>query len=251
MTTLADWERPHFQGTPHRPLVFLAAFGADPEATPLSRSAFQCSGFPAGVTLQGFTASGHPGYLEGLRSGYLWEEFQARDPALAAAVAECGGCAVLAGDVEAPASLEYLRDVIGLGEWLFACGAKAIFDPQAFTWWTRESWHSELFVAGRAQPHKHVQILMSDTADRYWLHTRGMRLFGRPDLSVRNVPASGVETATTLINRLIAFQALGGVIEDGIEFTLTGLPDGMPCRLQGDLEDPDFNNLHAEMSWPG
>jgi hypothetical protein len=251
MTALVGWERPYFQDTDQNPLVFLVAFGADLQAQPMSRSEFQCSGVPGGVTLQTYTTSGHPGYLESLRSGYLWEEFQARDPALAEAVAGCQGCAVMAGDVEAAGTLNYLRDVIGLGEWLFACGAKTIFDPQAFTWWTRETWHSELFVAGQAQPHKHVQILMSDTADQFWLHTRGMRLFGRPDLSVRNVPASSVETATMLINRLIAFQALGGVIEDGLEFTMAGLPDGMPCRLQGDLEDPDFNNLHAEMSWPG
>ncbi len=250
MTTPAGWERPYFQDTDQTPLIFLAAFGADLQAQPMSRSAFQCSGIPGGVTLQAFTTSAHPGYLESLRSGYLWEQFQARDPALTAAVSATQGCAVLAGDVASPGSLAYLRDMIGIGEWLFACGARAIFDPQAFTWWTRETWHDELFVAGQAQPHKHVQILLSDTPSGDWLHTRGMRLFGRPDLSVRNVRASSHDVATTLINRLIAFQALGGVIDDGMEFELSGLPDGVVCNLRGDLEDPDFNNLHVDILWP-
>jgi hypothetical protein len=248
---LNGWERPSYRAGAQAPFIFLVAFGADPGAEPLSRSRFQCDGMPKGTDLQGYSVQEHPGYLEDLRSGYLWEAFNARDAALAARVAACESCIVLAGDVTDAMDLLYLRDMIGVGEWLFACGAAVIYDPQAFTWWSREDWHSGLFAAGEPQPHKHVQILHSDEDGGHWLHTRGLRLFGRPDISVRNVPESAFGGATTMVNRLIAYQALGGVIEDGLEVSLNGLPDGLICRPKGDLEDPDFNNFHVEIVWPG
>lgn len=250
MTNLSAWDRPHYQPAEQCPFVFLAAFGADPNAHPLSRSTFQCSGIPSGLDLQGYTTAGHPGYLEDLRSGYLWDDLSNRDAGLASSVLTTSSVTVLAGEVSDPTSLLYLRDLIGIGEWLFACGARAIFDPQAFTWWSRDTWHNELFAAGRPQPHKHVQILESEDNAGLWYHTRGMRLFGRPDISLRQVSDTKSEIATTLINRLIAFQALGGVIMDGQEFTMAGLPGGISCRQTGSLEDPDFNNFHTELVWP-
>lgn len=50
-----------------------------------------------------------------------------------------------------------------------------------------------------------------------------------------------------MFNRFIEFQAFGGVIEEGIEIRMEGLPSGMTCHHAGDLEDPDFNNVHVEI----
>ena len=33
----------------------------------------------------------------------------------------------------------------------------------------------------------HVVILSSKEEDRYWLHTRGMAEFGRPDISIKDI----------------------------------------------------------------
>ena len=89
-----------------------------------------------------------------------------------------------------------------------------------------------------------------DTPETIWLHTRGLRKFGRPDISVRPVPLAYVEPVIGLLNRFIELQALGGLIADGQEIRMKDLPAGMICRHAGDLEDPDFNNVHVEIAWP-
>jgi hypothetical protein len=78
-----------------------------------------------------------------------------------------------------------------------------------------------------------------------------MRKFGRPDLSSHNVPTRYREAVIDLIERFIEFQALGGVIAEGQEISMKRLPSGMTCRHGGDLDDPDFNNVHVEITPPG
>jgi hypothetical protein len=83
-----------------------------------------------------------------------------------------------------------------------------------------------------------------------WIFTRGMRKFGRPDISVHGVAERYREAVIKMCNRFIEFLAYGGDIPDGREIRINGLPEGMVCRRRGDFEDPDFNNIHAEIVWP-
>jgi len=52
-------------------------------------------------------------------------------------------------------------------------------------------------------------ILTSEEPDRpgLWYHTRGLRMFGRPDLSVRGVSPELEPAAQDLFNRFIEMQA--------------------------------------------
>lgn len=81
-------------------------------------------------------------------------------------------------------------------------------------------------------------------------HTRGMRKFGRPDLSAHGVSSRHREAIIELFDRFIEFQAFGGIITEGMEIRMGGLPSGMTCRHGGDLDDPDFNNVHVEITPP-
>jgi hypothetical protein len=83
-----------------------------------------------------------------------------------------------------------------------------------------------------------------------WFHTRGLRKFGRPDLSVHDVPARHHGAVIELIQRFIEVQAFGGTIAEGQEITMRSLPPGMTCHHGGDLDDPDFNNVHVEITPP-
>ena len=91
--------------------------------------------------------------------------------------------------------------------------------------------------------------MSDDENDAEWFHTRGMRKFGRPDLSVHQVPAGLRDPAIDLLNRFIDYQALGGIIEEGEEIIMQALPPGMTCSHRGSPDDPDFNNSHVEVSW--
>jgi hypothetical protein len=122
-----------------------------------------------------------------------------------------------------------------------------------FRWWEPREWKACIFQPCGAVPRQHVVILTSDEpedASRTWFHSRGMRKLGRPDLSVHRVQQQYHEAVIDLCNRFIEFQAFGGIIEEGKEIRMKTLPKGMTCHHAGDLDDPDFNNVHVEITPP-
>ena len=247
---LEEWLRPHFDPSVGRPFLFYVAYGKTPDDVAISRSRYKFSGVPDGLEISAYGPTSSPETVDDFRTGYLWDRLRDEDEKLAGEIGVQDQCLIIRGTLDDAPNLNYLRDVTGLVEWMFDSGIVAVFDPQAFRWWSKTNWHQQLFEAGQSGLHSHVSSLQSDESNGTWLHTRGMRKFGRPDLSVRHVPAPSVKDAASLINRFIEFQALGGVIEDGKAIRVSGLPEGMTCRLGGDVDDPDFNNTHAEIVWP-
>jgi hypothetical protein len=147
--------------------------------------------------------------------------------------------------------LNYLRDTVGLLTFLLDHGGIGIYDPHMFHWWEPGEWEDGIFRPGRAVPRHHVITLISEEledASLEWFHTRGMRKFGRPDLSVPRVPPQHREAVIDLFRRFIEFQAFGGIIAEGQEIRMRTLPKGMTCHHAGDLDDPDFNNVHVEIT---
>jgi hypothetical protein len=118
-------------------------------------------------------------------------------------------------------------------------------------WWSKRAWLERVFSQTAPSPRQHTVILFSEEpSGNEWFHTRGLRKFGRPDLSIHEVPAELREEVIELFNRFIEYQALGGVIEEGKETKLDLLRPGMKCTHRGDNDDPDFNNRHVEILWP-
>ncbi|MEM7084483.1 MAG: hypothetical protein AAF465_17310 [Pseudomonadota bacterium] len=192
----------------------------------------------------------HPEVPASFLEGYLWDQLQDDDPHLAALVEDQNECIVIRGSVSDPPNLNYFRDVVGLIQWLFDSGSVALYDPQSFTWWSPEQWRERAFETDAGAPRQHVLILSSKSRCGDWLHTRGLRKYGRPDLSIHRVQPKHRDSVVNLLNRFIEFQAYGGIIKDGEEIRIAGLPSGMTCRHGGDFDDPDFNNLHVEIVWP-
>jgi hypothetical protein len=76
-----------------------------------------------------------------------------------------------------------------------------------------------------------------------------MRKFGRPDVSVHGVSADVEDGVFDLCNRLIEHQAFGHVVPDGQEIRMASLPSGGVMHYGGNLDDPEFNNVHLDVSW--
>ena len=96
-----------------------------------------------------------------------------------------------------------------------------------------------------------MSILVSaEESGGHWFHTRGMRKFGRPDLSIHNVRNDYQKGAIEVCDRFIGLQAAGGRIPEGHEIRVTSLPGGLVCHHKGTLDDPDFNNVHVEIQFP-
>jgi hypothetical protein len=80
--------------------------------------------------------------------------------------------------------------------------------------------------------------------------SRGLRKFGRPEISVRHVRTEHEAAVLELCNRFIELQAFGGIVPEGQQVPMASLPPGAVVRHGGQLDDPDFNNVHFEVIWP-
>ena len=246
-----SWPRPYYRPGGGDAFLFYVVYGPTPQSFSISRSKYRCDGIPNGIDLVSYGPASSPEVVNSFRSGYLWEELQRSEPALAGDLARQSECLVIRGDIPDPRELNYFRNVVGLVSWLLDCGSVAVYDSQMFKWWTPSEWRATIFEPASALPRHHAVILVSeDESGTEWFHTRGMRKFGRPDLSVHRVPADLRGGVVDLCNRFIEYQAFGGIIEEGEEVRMHSLPAGLTCTHQGSLDDPEFNNVHVEITWP-
>lgn len=259
---LPTWERPYYRPGGGDAFVFYVVFGEFPDAElKASRDAYRAQGVPDGITTTRHdrTRPDHAGWFVGFLTGHLGQlldEESGAEGALALAVRAAPACLVVTGTVADPPTLDYLRDVIGLVTCALDAGGVGVLDGTSLRWWSPAAWRRDIFAPEAPDLPKYADILVSEdtTARRgdrtLWLHTRGLRKFGRPDLSVRGVRQPHVAAVIGLCNRFILLQALGDVVPEGKPVRLPGLPEGMMCRHAGDFDDPDFNNVHLQVHWP-
>ena len=251
MPLLAEWPRTHYVAGGNNPFLIYVVYGWVDLDRPLSRSAYRSSGVPDGIDLLSYGPTEHPDVVRRFRTGHPWTRLIAEDPDLAAIVAAQDCCLVVKGDIADPPTLSYFRDVIGLLAFCLDVGGVAIYDPQMLKWWSPTEWRTRAFNVGHCAPRHHVVTLISPDGDgTEWVHTRGMRKFGRPDLSIHRVRTEHREAILDLVNRFIDLLAFGARVPDGQPIRLAGLPAGMTCWRRGDENDPDFNNEHIEIVWP-
>lgn len=249
-SSIENWPRSYYRSGGGDASLFYVVYGPIPQSFSVSRSKYRCDGVLEGIDVSSYGPTSEPEAVGTFRSGYLWEEFQRANVNLADDVANQSECLVIRGTISDPSDLNYLRNVVGLVTFFLDSGGVAIFDPQMFKWWTPSEWRTWIFEPASAVPTHHIMIFTSkDENDTEWFHTRGMRKFGRPDLSVHGVTADLRDGVIDLLNRFIEFQAFGGIIEDRQEIKMRSLPPGMICAHQGNLDDPDFNNVHVEIKW--
>ena len=159
---------------------------------------------------------------------------------------------VVRGTLKDSQATGYLRDTLGVLAGLLDIGGTAILDPQILSLMDADAWRAKYLIRDGAPIRNHLLILCDDEAgsDRAWVHTRGLRKFGRPDISIRNVPHAAVDRAGMLCERLAELQALGAHFEAGQPLDVDGLPEGLTAQPGGSLDDPQFSNTHVAFRWP-
>lgn len=248
---LKSWPRPHFAPGGGDALIFYVVFGDFDLEKPFSASQYRSNGPGDWLDVFQLTRDENADDIADYQSGPIWDQLTRDAPVTAAEALKAPQAVVVRAEVKDPETLDYFRDAIGVVTWLLDVGGLSIYDPQRLWLWSGDEWRSDIFDPGEPQPQEHTVILISDEDDgTQWVHTRGMRQYGRPDLSVHGVGPNHLDAVTQMIDRFIPGQANGVVIPEGQEIRMAGLPPGGNCRHRGDLEDPDFNNVHAEIEWP-
>ncbi len=254
---LADWARPHYRDPGGRPFLFYVVYGMFHTPLRIDAQKYRTIGIPLGLGLSHYDRAKYPDVLARFQEGYLWDELLVHNSILARGVSDSDECLILRGEIDDRSDLNYLRDSVGLLTYFLDHGGVCVYDPQMFRWWEPVAWRRHIFEPGGPVPREHVVILTSDedksgsrAEPLTWFHTRGMRKFGRPDLSVHGVPLEHHEAVIDLLERFIELGAFGGVIAEGQKIRMRSLPPGMTCHHKGDLDDPDFNNVHVEIVLP-
>ncbi len=254
----AAWQRPYHEPSGERgdALLFYVLFGdfaATLENFDLDRERWRTSGLPPGGALDIYPNDGDPnGAFSAFLAGHLGILLDKEQPKVAPAVRAAPSCIRLLATLPDAADLIYLRDTLGLVTALLDSGrGVAVLDALALRWLTPEEWRSELWEPDAPQSTHHTTILVDEEEPEQrgeprsvWVHTRGLRKFGRPDISVRRVTQERFDLVVALCNRFIELQARGGLILDGQPLRIPDVPQDWRCRHAGDYDDPDFNNVH-------
>ena len=253
--SLPPWPRQFFQPTDAKALVWYQVYGHFPDTIEISSAKYWCAGVPAGIEIANHTRPTPDEAVTGFLTRPFFVAALKRDvPQLASTIESAPECTIIRGEIPDSANLDYLRDVIGLVTWFFDNGAIAVLDPQTAVWYDRETWRQHLFDSNGLNPRQHVVMFSSEETggmdtNAFWLHTRGMRKFARPDLSIHGVPADKRDAAMDVVNRLVDAEAFGGVVAEGEVLQTVAWPQGLTCHRAGSLDDLEFNNTHIEIGW--
>ena len=247
---LMTWDRKLFLPSENNVLSFFIIFGEFENGVNISASKYNFTEVPEDTDIVKYHDGASPEYRDGFRSGYLWEELCLGDPELASIITSAPSCVVIRTETTDKETLDYLRNIVGLVTYFLDIGGVCVCEPQRLKWWAPNEWREHVFLPKEPQPYQHTMILVSEQDDgKYWYHTRGLRLFARPDMSVHDVTEKYSKKVHELMNRFIEYQAYGGIIEDGKNINMEGLPSSMWCEYRGCEEDPEFNNRHIEIHW--
>jgi hypothetical protein len=247
------WPRPQWSNGGEQAFLLWFVFGDFEPDFQIDAPRYRTRGTPKGIEVARYANrelakwDGYP--LAGTLGGLLYDE----DSRLFERARSARDCMMLRGALADPTDLDDLRDLVGTITALTDLGGLVVVDPQTLSMFDAEQWRRKFFAGDTFSARDHVLILCNEDdhhAGRLHVHTRGLRKFARPDISIRNVPPVAANVAGELAERFVHFQALGGVLEEGHAVEIEGAPAGLTVHHAGALDDPEFNNRHLALRWP-
>ena len=242
-------ERPYYSDIGYEPLLFYVIFGVGGSDLAVSREKHKVNGIPEGLEIYTVKRPDDDEYMNAMLGGSIAGILMRSEPELYNAALASDVWTVLRGEITNDSTLDYMQDTIGIVQALAEQGAAAILDLQTFSLFSADEWNDTYF-AREFDPYAHADILVSETDNGVWLHTRGMRKFGRPDISLENVPTDCSETALQLVNQMIYYAVMGAFYYQDSKFNI---PNGVNYIVHptfvGDMECPDFNNCYYRIHW--
>lgn len=241
-------ERKYYQDIGYKPFLFYIIFGVSGEDLEVSRQKHKVDELPEGLDIRTLTREDQGEWIDGWFTGTYGSVLKGSNGELFESCRKAGVCTVLQGEIKNDSSLDYMRNTVGIIEAFIDKGAVGILDPQVITLYSPEEW-TERFFDKEVNAQNHVMILTSQEEDGYWLHTRGMAEFGRPDIGISNVPEEKISDYAQVINQMIFYGGQGLFFDKD---TRLHTPDGRSFVIRpefvNDFENDDYNNAYYNVT---
>jgi len=243
-------ERAYYEDINYHPYIFYVVFEVRHEKLEISTERHHVDELPEGIDIALFNRYENGEYMDSLLGGTLGYLLNESSPSLFSRVHASEKWAVIRGEVKNDSTLDYMRNVIGLVQAFVETGALGVLDLQTFTLLSSEEWTETIFKK-EFNPYSHFTIITSEMDDgTVWVHTRGMRKFGRPDVSIVGVQKVDVNDAMQVAKQVLYYGCLGVFFSKATKLhTHVGKSFHIFPRYVDDRENDDFNNAYYEIAW--
>jgi hypothetical protein len=246
------WERIYFKNPYEKPFLFYVLFGTEKvSALNVSKSRHNVDGAADELKIINYNkmhSEEHKNHIEGFYNEYLGRFLKEKSGLLYEKVINCDNVTVVTAEFEDCNTLNYLKNAIGVIQAIIETNVTAILDIQILKWLEPEEWTKRYFEPKAPNVFNHVTLLSSNNNDNsIWLHTRGMRKFGRPDLSIKKATKNKEDLGIEIIKRFIRAFAYGLIPDETKEIKLKNMEKGVYGKLLGNYENLDFNNYYFEI----
>ena len=186
-------ERKFYEDIGYKPFLFYVVFGVSADDLEISRSKHKVDEIPEGLDVVALSRPEHSDYLDGLLGGDIGRVLKNADSDLYETCVKTDKVVILKGEIQKDSTLDYMRNVIGIIQAFMDKGSAGVLDLMTFTLYSPSEWNKRFFEQDEVNAQNHVLIMFSKEDDGYWIHTRGMAEFGRPDYGISNVPDDKLE----------------------------------------------------------
>lgn len=237
-------ERKYYNDIDYKPFLFYVVFGVSEENMQVSKSKHHVDEVPAGIDIRCLNRKDNNDYIENFFQGAIGDIIRENDEELYNICREQDRCVVIQGAAIEDATFDYMRNIVGVMQAFVDNGAVGILDLLTFSLFSPKR-YTEKFFEKDINAQDHVVILISKTDDKFWIHTRGMSKFGRPDISMEDVEESKLALCERLINQMIYFGGEGAVFKEQIKINVSPEESHMVrTEFINDFDNDDFNNAY-------
>lgn len=241
-------ERQYYEDIGYKPFLFYVVFGVSGDELEVSRTKHNVDGMPEGLDIISLARPDHSDYIDGLIGGGIGEHLKKADSDLYEACRACDKVVIMRGEIADDGTLDYMRNLIGICEAFIDKGAKGILDLQTFTLYSPKEWNDRFF-GKEVNAQNHVLIMFSKEDDGYWIHTRGMAEFGRPDYGISKVPEDKLEDYKQVIDQMVFYGGQGIVFKGSAKLhTFNGKTFRVSTEFVNDFDNDDYNNAYYNVT---
>ena len=240
-------ERQYYEDIGYKPFLFYVVFGVSGDELEVSRTKHNVDGLPEGLDIISLARPDHSDYIDGLIGGGIGEHLKKADSALYESCKACDKVVIMRGEIADDSTFDYMRNLIGICETFIDKGAKGILDLQTFTLYSPKEWNDRFF-GKEVNAQNHVTIMISEENGRYWLHTRGVLEFGRPDISLYADKKEDVDEYKQIIDQMVFYSGQGVFFNGKFSLhTFSGNTYSVNSVFVDDFDNDDFNNAYCKV----